>query len=213
MSASGESTRPPRRRRRRIVALAVVLVAGVLTATSACSSVVTPPAVVAEPVHVAIVDYGRHASLVLPAGAHRSVEYAYGEWNWFALDKSEWYDAFGTMLVPTQGALGRRHLETAPDDPGLAGTVNAESVTTIPVERANADALRTRLDDRFTAAADTEHFQARYDLTFVQDDAKYHVLNNCNQVLLEWLDELGCETSGPGLRADFEVRESRPTAP
>jgi len=215
VSNAGDSPGPPRRRlRRRLAILAVLLVAGVaVVATAACSCVVTPPAVMADPVPVAIVDYGRHASLVLPDGAHRSVEYAYGEWNWFALDKSEWYDTFGTMLMPTRGALGRRRLETTPDDPGLVDVVDAESITTIPVDRTSADALRTRLDDRFAAAADTEHFQPRYDLTFVHDDDAYHMLNNCNQVLLKWLEELGCETSGPGLRADFEMREPPPPPP
>jgi len=42
-------------------------------------------------------------------------------------------------------------------------------------------------------------------LTFVKDDEDYICWNNCNHVVLRWLEELGCTTSGRGCFADFRI--------
>jgi hypothetical protein len=170
-----------------------------------CATTIVPPETVAEPATVYVLDYGRHTSLLLPA-EHSFAEYAYGEWNWFALDRSRLVDAFGTLLLPTKACLGRMQW-TMPDDPDVIRyTVRCVEVLPLAVEAEAVADLREELDAIYLAAEEP-HYQPLYNLYFVPHDEAYHVLHNCNQELAEWLRSLGCRTRGFAIVADFEVRE------
>src|SRR5262245_23066644 len=89
-----------------------------------CSATIVPPADPVNPVPVAITDYGRHASLVLPDESGRgSVEYAFGDWNWFAAGKNTPCDAAGALFASGQATLGRNIFPMPPDSPRLAKTL------------------------------------------------------------------------------------------
>ena len=57
-------------------ALGALLALGV----AGCTTVVVPPARVVEPAQVALLDHGRHASLVLETAEGGMVRYPYGDW-------------------------------------------------------------------------------------------------------------------------------------
>lgn len=177
-----------------------LLVAAALAASTAgCVTTIRPPSNPADPVDVALIDYGHHASLALPSG-DRAVEYAYGEWEWFALNNDAWYRVFPALFWPTQGALGRRSLPFPPRGP-------AEEILLFRVGRAEADALLARLNARFASRPETPVPNPLVGLTFVPDDVDYCATSNCNSVLAAWLRELGCEVSRPSCFASFRLAE------
>jgi hypothetical protein len=50
-----------------------------------CTTTIVPPRAPADPVSVYVTDYGRHSSILLPDPRGHLTEYAFGDWNWFAL--------------------------------------------------------------------------------------------------------------------------------
>ena len=196
--------------RRRAITIALVLItAGAVLALTGCPSTIVPPVDPVDPVSVFLIDAGRHASLALPSDDDESalVEYSYGDWNWYALDESAWYDTFPTLLWPTQGALGRRPLPVEPSAESVQRYVRAEMVLEIVVSGAAADALLSELDRRFEGRSDTAHYQPLYDLTFVHTDGAFHAFHNCNHVVADWLRACGCDVRGATVFANFEVRK------
>ena len=147
---------------------------------------------------VAVIDYGYHASLALPAADGTLVEYAYGEWEWFALNNDAWYRVFPALCWPTQGALGRRALRFPPD-------VASEETLVFQVGRAEAAALLDRLNRRYASRTEEPVHNPAVGLTFVPDDASYCCAANCNTTLADWLRELGCEVSRPTCAASFVI--------
>lgn len=170
-----------------------------------CATTIRPPARPKDPVSVALIDYGHHASLVLPSAKGGSVEYAYGEWEWFALNNDAWYRVFPALCWPTQGALGRRALPLAPDRAEFAKAVGGEEILVFQVGRAEADALLDRLNRRYASRPEEPVYNQVVGLTLVPDDASYCCFANCNTALADWLRELGCEVSRPTCAASFRI--------
>lgn len=183
-----------------------------LTLAGGCRTIVVPPSQPVDPVDVVLVDYGRHASLGLPRGENTFVEYAYGDWRWFALGRNRWYDSFTTILVPTRGTLGRhtlaRHADREPADEW------DESLRTITFQVSAGDAQRllTELDERYAANAGTEIHNAENGLTFVHDDMAFHAFNTCNHEVARWLRALGCDVRSPPSPGAYEFRPVVPAA-
>lgn len=181
------------------------LLAILAPAIPACTTTVGPPANPADPVEVLLVDHGYHAALVLPGGDGPR-EYAFGEWRWFALNQDHWYRA-PLLIFPLDAGVGRSI--TALDPAAIADLDS----TTIRVERARADALRTRLDALFDGGEQQDN--PLVGLRFCPCPDRYALWDNCNTRVADWLRELGCRVSGPTLFAEFEVRAlpERPSAP
>ena len=206
-------TRRRRRRRRRFIIAAAVLlpVAVFCTVMTTWTRTITPPAQPAEPTSVFLVDYGRHASLLLPrAEAGRSVEYSFGEWAWYAEDRDQWYRVPATLFWPTPGALARNERSVEANLEAVVEETRGEGVTEVieilaPGE--NVRRLVERLDDRYERNLDSEYAPYAGGRTFVHDDREYHLFYGCNQALTRWLEDLDCEVSGVTVLADFRLRD------
>jgi hypothetical protein len=181
------------------------LVLTLTTLLAGCTTTIVPPSDPAVPARTYVLDYGRHTSLLLPA-EDSFVEYAYGEWSWFALDRTRVIDAFGTLLLPTTGCLGRMEWDMADDPDVIRRTVRCAEVLTLLVDADDVATLRAELDAIYHAS-DEPHFQPLYNLYFTPHPERYWMLHNCNQVLADWLRSLGCRARGLALLADFQVRE------
>lgn len=179
-------------------AIAAIVLAALL---AGCAHTIEPPRDVAEPVPVFLLDHGRHASIVLPRG-ERAVRYAYGEWEWYALDRTGPLRALDTLLLPTPAALGRRILPGPPTADAIRAQVRVpiEKSWRIEVERARARALDDELTTLFEDNIDSRVDSPRYDLEFVRHPAAYSLGHNSNHVAADWLRALGCrvDTRGPG---------------
>lgn len=200
-----ERTRDPR-----AVALGVVALAAFVQ--TACTTVVTPPdpALLREPVSVYLIDYHRHSSLMLPrceASGGGLREYAFGEWGWFAENRTGGFRAVGVLFLPNQGALGRADhpMPSGPDE--LRATNGFEAVHEIRVERERAMELLARLDLRYAARLDTQIANPAVGLDLVKDDERYSLANHCNHVTARWLRELGIDVGHVSAIADFRIRK------
>lgn len=178
---------------------------GLVLATSlGCAYRVRPPDKVADPVAVVIVDHGIHSSLVLPRGSEAAVEYAYGQWDWFALDRVAWYRAPGALLLPGKAGLGRREFQVPATLADIQAALPAEHYHVLLVDRARATMLEARLDAHFDATTERT-FNSRLGLEFVPDPTPYSLLHHCNTRVVDWLRELGCAVAGLGPDSDFEI--------
>jgi hypothetical protein len=178
-----------------------------------CTTSITPPADPDDPVPIFVIDYGRHSSLVLPdprapAGrANALVEYTYGDWNWFALDRHGWHHVFPTLFWPTRGTLGHRRLSVAPEPAAIRRLAPYEHLHPITVSAARASDLAAQLHAQFERHRDSLHHHRLYDLDFVPSESAFHLFHNCNHVVARWLRQLDCQVRGPALTADFVVRQ------
>ena len=116
----------------------------VLLLLTGCGATIIPPAHVLDPVPVFVTDYGRHSSLVLPDGGGDLVEFAFGDWNWFAVNKTGFTSAVSAMLWSGGATFGFRHLDAGPHRANLAGVIGCNHVLRFEAERARVEMLPYR---------------------------------------------------------------------
>lgn len=184
-----------------------VLVGSFAILMGGCTATIEPPDAPRDPVGVYLLKNAFHRGLWLPREAGGFVEYGYGDWRWYALDESRWYRLFPTLLWPTKGALARR-ANGSRDGEALAAYYYWTSLDEIQVERERMVALRSRLDDEFERLAEQAINSRSTDLEFVPIERSYHAWNNCNDVVAEWLEELGCEVSWCFVRRDLKLEST-----
>jgi len=183
--------------------LLLILIA---TGAGGCATTVVPPPHPFEPVPVFLTDYGRHSSLLLPDPAGGFTEYAFGDWNWFALKRTGAGDALEALFFSPASTLGRRQLATPDDAADITAATKAERVTRIEVPRKRADGLRQDLETIYLRRIDTVTYQPYSDLWFVKTNGRYSLFHNCNHVTAEWLRELGCTVRGSAMFSNFKVK-------
>jgi hypothetical protein len=170
-----------------------------------CQHVIEPPAAVSNPARVFVIDYGRHASLALPQENETLVEWSWGDWNWYALERTGLAQGAQALFASPRSALARRALAPADDPAELAARVGAEEVLALTVERERVRALHRQLDARWLRRRDqaVAHPNGRI---FVPDDMQYSLSNNSVHELARWLEALGANVSGSGVTANFKLR-------
>ncbi|HVR44803.1 MAG TPA: hypothetical protein VMS56_15325 [Thermoanaerobaculia bacterium] len=178
-----------------------------------CTMTVRTPQAVAEPETVVLLSHGRSSSLVLPFAESEAVRYAFGDWRYYALGEKGSGDALAALLWPTAAAFGRRVTERGPDPRlGLAANVGIgwDEAFPIRVEREAVAALRGRLEALFAANLATRLYNPAPNLVFVRPPESYGVINNSNQKVAAWLEELGCEVRGVRLLSRWRVKGPAP---
>ncbi|MGY6550840.1 MAG: hypothetical protein ACXIT4_02975 [Erythrobacter sp.] len=175
-----------------------------------CQHRIHPPDDVADPVTVFVVDYGRHASLVLP---HEDslVEWSWGDWNWFALDRTGVFDGVRAVFGSSRSTLGRRDLARAQGTQELAARLGATGALSLDVERARADALLEELENRWLLGRNeaVKHPSGR---VFVPEEARYSLFNNSVHEVVRWLEALDADVTGSGVTANFKLGQPRGAA-
>jgi hypothetical protein len=154
---------------------------------------------------VFVIDYGRHASLALPQENETLVEWSWGDWNWYALERTGLAQGAQALFASPRSALARRALAPADDPAELAARVGAEEVLALTVERERVRALHRQLEARWLRRRDqaVAHPNGRI---FVPDDMQYSLSNNSVHELARWLEALGANVSGSGVTANFKLR-------
>jgi hypothetical protein len=198
-----------RRRSWSALGLLVVLSLGAAVVLVGCSMRLQPPEVATlapgQRARVVILDHGIHAGLVLPLEDGSAREYAFGEWEYFALGETGLWQTLGAVLVPSRGAISRRDIPGGArlDPLGLAGPYVVDATYTLVVDAAKARALVGAIEaERAQRAAEV---LTRDDTTFVPTDRRYSASHTCNHQLAKWLEALGVQVSGSRMWARFEV--------
>jgi hypothetical protein len=183
-----------------------------LLCTGGCSATIIPPPAPADPVTIAVTDYGRHASVVFPDNSgNGSVEYTFGDWDWFAAGRNGATDAIQALLWSKGSTLGRRHVDMPPDSPALKDELLADKVILLRVPRDRAIALRDAMGERVRFRANQALYNQVMELHFVPDEERYGVFHNCNHVTARWLRLMGCEIKGNPMTSKFKLAgDARP---
>jgi hypothetical protein len=186
----------------------VVLLLLACAGLAGCVNRVVPPADVAEPGKVFLLDHGRHTTLVVSTPEGELVRYAYGDWHFYAEGETGLGHALAALLWRTPGALGRRHLAGPPDHDTVRFRVLVEidTVYEIVVERSRIEALRASLDEIF-ATAERSLETPEADLVFVPHPVDYRLRHNSNTEVGLWLEALGCELNQRSMFARWRIED------
>lgn len=171
-----------------------------------CATNVYPQAKPIRPVAVYVADYGIHSSLLLPAGDGRYVEYAFGDWNFAALNHCWPQDALGALLISFQSALGRRYITVAPGQTEPSPVhPSPHKIQVVYASRAAVEHVVKELDARYRRDMSVVRRNPDNGMDYVKDNEHYSVLNNCNHLTARCLREMGCDVRGLVVLSTFSV--------
>ena len=183
-----------------------------LVAVAACAAtyVVAPPplAPAAARAPVAVLDHGRHSSLVIGLSDGRMVRYAYGDWRWYAEGDTGVAQGYAALFHETPSALGRRVLAGPLTAEMLRRQVRVgiEDMLLLDVDAMAAQRLVDKLDGIADAGRARMLTNREVDLDFFPYPVPYTEAHSSNRVLAGWLREMGAEVEGDGLIADWKLR-------
>jgi hypothetical protein len=196
--------RGPLRRALRIVAL-VLLVIALFVLSWGTTATVTPPAAPEHPVTALLIADERHRGVLLPSPDGGFVEFGFGDWDYYALGRTDWYRLPHTVLWPTSGTLSRRAV-AAGDPAAVRAALPWAEFQELLVARAAAGRLLGMLERDYAARRHEEQSRPAWNMTFVPWSRSYWFLDNCNHAVADWLRDLGCEVSWVPLLLDLRVR-------
>jgi hypothetical protein len=179
---------------------ALILLAG-------CANTIRPIEDPKDPRSVYLVDLGRHTRLAVELPNGDLVEYAYGEWRWYAKMQDQWWRAPAVVLWPTQGTLGRWEWRAPGAERQLRNAYDGLIVLELSAEASLVDALVAELDRDFNRRSGESLRNATYRLDFVPHDRAYWLFNNSNHAVKRWLQRLGFEVRGSGIFAEWKYEK------
>lgn len=136
-----------------------------------------------------------HHSLAYYRKSHL-IEYTYGDWELFALNKRNTYTSIKNMLLPTMGALGRKSVPWEPGQPICPLFVDCVDVVPFPAPADLAQSLFEELETAYLREQSEELLNEDEGVHFVPYYEPYSVAYNCNHALAKWLEQLGGKISG-----------------
>ncbi|MGF1676473.1 MAG: DUF2459 domain-containing protein [Rivularia sp. (in: cyanobacteria)] len=191
----------------RIAKLTFLVIVCILFIWMLSPATIVPPADPTEALTIYLADYGWHSRLVLPIGNGELIQYAYGDWNYFALNQQDLKNGATALFIPTQSTLGRRKFSNIVE---LQQIIKQQDYTllSLAVAQTKVTQLLQLLDQRFSQNIETSIKNPQTNLTLVKDERKYTVLHNSNHEIVEWLKALDCQIYGFVMWANFQVKHS-----
>lgn len=169
-----------------------------------CANTIAVPEGRKDTLTVYVLDLGRHSRIAFERSGGGVVEYAYGEWRWYALMEDAWWRVPATLFWPTRGTLGRREWPGPGAEAALRAAHRSATVLALPAERERVTAVAARLDREFAQEADRQVRNEVYGLRFIPWDRDYWLFHNSNHAVGEWLRACGFRVTGPGLFAEWQ---------
>jgi len=186
---------------------------GVLALMGGCATRIVPPSNPVNPVAVYVTDYGRHSSILLPMGDGHLMEYSYGDWEFYALNKYKWYIGATKLFISDGSGLGRRILPNPGDDQALQKMINCKRLLRVETEQTRVMELLAELDQRYCAKIETMVYNDYGHSYFVKDESHYWLFHTCNAMTAQWLEKLGCKVSGLAVISNFELDKAKTEQP
>jgi hypothetical protein len=174
-----------------------------------CATTVRPPADVADPSTVVVLSHGISSSLILADESGGAVRFAYGDWRYYALGRTGIRETLAAVLWPTTAALGRQVVEGAdrrPDDLVAQFGIEYDGKLFVAVERHAVKALRQRLEALFLANIASRVYNPEANLEFVPHPEPYSLCRNSNQMVAQWLTELGATVEGLPILPKWRIK-------
>jgi hypothetical protein len=177
-----------------------------------CAARVYTPLTPVPAVSVYFADYGEHASLLLPQETGSLTEFAYGQWDWFAMKRQESWRAPLLLLVPSQSTLGMAAIPAAESTAELRDKLGANRVIRLDVCPKRSAALSNELRKMVLARVAGSVYSNDFGMICSPHPRPYWWAHHCNTVVADWLVELGCRVEGwPTFAAHFEFDQLRST--
>ena len=199
----------------KVFALSIVTLVIVVAIAIGSPTTIVAPLDPIDPITVYVTDFGYHSRLILPTRQGELLQYAYGDWDYFALNRQNWNNtmptasfAIAALFVPTQGTLGRRKFKDLVELQQSLGLGWQNMLMSLEVPRNRVLSLEKSLDMRFNQNLNTRVFNPYIGLTFVFDDQNYTMLHNSNHELISWLENLGCQIRGFRTLPNFQLQDS-----
>ena len=171
---------------------------------------VQPPPAPQDPVTVALLDHGRHASLVLPAERPETwIRYSYGDWRYYVEGETGIRASLAALLVPTRAALGRQLL-TGPELESAVHTglrVRVEEFFRLEASADRVQELRGELEAMWEEQTDTAYIEPWRGMGFVDHPDAYTLRNNSNRVVAYWLERLDAGVSRYPVWSNWRVEQ------
>ena len=185
-----------------------------LVCLAGCATKVYPQQHLVEPTAVYVADYGIHSSLLLPTAEGRYVEYAFGDWNFAAMNHCWPQDALGALLISFQSALGRRFIDVQPGQTAPHPVhPEAHRIQVFYASKAEVAAVVAQLQARYDRGAYEVMHNPDNDTDYVRDNSEhYSVANNCNHLTARCLREMGCDVRGFVMLSRFRIQPVRQEA-
>jgi len=186
---------------------ALIILIGSFPLLNSCATTIVPPTHLKQSERVALLDHGRHSSLILPDAGGKMIRYSYGDWQYYALEKTGVLQGSAALFWPSQACLGRRVLTgpVSPENIRHRVVIGIEKILLIHVEGKQIQDLRDHLDGIYMSNQETLIYNPAYDLEFVHHPDPYWIFHNSNQVIGKWLEKLGCSLQGLSLFSDWKV--------
>lgn len=124
------------------------------------------------------------------------IEFTYGDWDLFALDKRDTVTAITHMLWPTLGALGKKCIAWRPEQATIPKFRDCVAIVPLQAEVKRVEALFQELNHAFESRIQDQVYHQADELFFVPYHIPYALWNNCNHQLANWLEALGGKVSG-----------------
>src|SRR5436190_12294843 len=112
-----------------------------------CSATIIPPASPLNPRTIYIADYGRHSSILLPKPDGKFTEYAWGDWQWFALGDTSAPSAIRAVLFSDSSTLGQREVARHQSVRALKRALDADHMLRIECSADRIEILRDQLNE------------------------------------------------------------------
>jgi hypothetical protein len=174
-----------------------------------CAWHITPPGDPAEPATVHLTEYKRHTRLALPAADEtgRWVEYGFGEWNYYGLERRDLVSGLRALAGLGTAARSRRELPAADGDEAFLRFSGGRHTASIRVEKAAVTSLKASLE-RDWAALQTGKSARRKDgvPVVISPSEPYHLFHNSNHATASWLKKLGCKVTGTPILSNYRIR-------
>ena len=192
---------------RRFALFIVALLGALVLSWITVPATIIPPVAPLNPMTVHVVESGLHAQLILPQG-DRWVQYGFGDWDYYALNRQDLAHALMALLWPTQGALGRGEVVSLAEFRASAEQAGFHLLS-FEVPSAQVRQLRRSLQIRFEQQIPKGYVNNRaINLYLVQDEQTYSLLHNSNHELAEWLEALDCEVKSLLLWREFRLAKT-----
>jgi len=159
-----------------------------------------------DPVVVYLLDHGIHSSLVLPRNkGDEYVEYAFGEWKWFAQNKDAWYRVPAVLFWPTEGTLGRIEYKGAGAKDSFRKGRGEIIIHSLNASKKRVRDLLEILDKKYENKQASEIFNQHYGMKFVPDNRSFYLWRTCNHLVAQWLEILDYGISGSVILSSWDI--------
>ncbi len=198
---SGVMRKPP-------TLLTAISLAFLAFSLSGCAWRVMAPPPPTDPVTVHLTAYALHSRVAVPdeEGTGRMIEYGFGDWDYYALQRTGAWRGFRALFFSRASAFSRRELPARDDPEAFRVLAGGKRTLSVEVERERADALREELEARWhaldSAGADFA-IRAGSGVELRRTEERYHLFRNSNHRSATWMRELGCEVRGTAITNRF----------